>query len=74
MLPQKRLRLHASPDRIGSSSVGAGQVAAHSSLQPPTVPQECDCLVKLMGGFVARQGASTGEQVCADDVIVLHAR
>ncbi len=42
------------------------QVAAHSSLQPPTAPQECECLVKLMGGFVSRQGASTGEQVRAD--------
>jgi hypothetical protein len=41
-----------------------GQVASHCSLQPPAVPQESDRLVKLLGGFVAREGASAGEQVC----------
>ena len=46
-------------------------MAAHCSLQPPSVPQESDRLVKLLGGFVVREGASAGEQVCHGGSLLL---
>lgn len=43
--------------------MAANELATHVSLQPPAVPQECERLVQLMGGFVVEGGASAGEQV-----------
>ena len=46
-----------------ADAMAANELAAHASLQPPAVAQECPRLVHLLGGFVAKEGASAGEQV-----------
>jgi hypothetical protein len=42
--------------------MAANELRAHLSLQPPTVRQECSCLLPLLGGLVVQGGASKGEQ------------
>lgn len=42
--------------------MAANELRAHASLQPPNVPQECGCLLPLLGGLVVEGGASKGEQ------------
>ena len=43
--------------------MAANELAAHASLQPPTVVMEPQHVTLLLGGFSPRFGATAGEQV-----------
>lgn len=55
-------------------TMAANEIAAHTTLQPPAAPAECDQLAKLMGSFSPRAGPDAGEQVrCSlDQCLCLH--
>ena len=43
--------------------MAANELAAHASLQPPTVVMEPQHVAVLLGGFSPTSGATAGEQV-----------
>lgn len=43
--------------------MAANELAAHASLQPPTVAMEPQHVAVLLGGFSPTSGATAGEQV-----------
>ena len=44
--------------------MAANELAAHASLQPPTVMREPQHVTLLLGGFSPASGRTAGEQVC----------
>lgn len=44
--------------------MAANELAAHASLQPPTVIREPQHVSLLLGGFSPTSGRTAGEQVC----------
>lgn len=50
--------------------MAANELAAHASLQPPTVAQEPQHVSLLLGGFSPTAGPTAGEQVCNLRVVI----
>jgi len=49
-------------DGFTADTLAANELATHAALQPPSVPQECPQLAKLLGGFVSGLGGTVTEQ------------
>ena len=56
------MQAYPSGSRSEADAMAANELAAHASLQPPTVVREPQHVTLLLGGFSPSFGATAGEQ------------